>query len=416
MISDEYDDVSDEPNGGTRWKLVLAIVSFSLLVFTCWSLWPSPPPKPPEGVKQADYDKAALEFAAKAHRRAEHSDTLITLADSAVRRNRIGDAMKLLEQVPFSDVRNGQGALRRRAQLALKDNQIELAESALTELLKRAEATGTTDTDECRFAKEILGFIYAMELRFDERKQIMSQLRDEVLLEPLLSAQYHFPSLIPWRSPQQRERLMEFLKKDPANVKLLVAYARHLIGEGKTDDAEKLLNVILQQHPKYLPAVAAQAECLYSESQWQELQSLLESAPEFSTSEPWLLTQMRAESATQAKNWKDAEAYYNHLLTVDPANPAYYLGFAEVCANTNREQQRREAQRSASLLSELRIILPDANEKNAGAIKEVAAQADNLGLKNAAKDFQLLAAKLGGQMPDGESPNSFDGFQGPKGP
>ena len=209
---------------------------------------------------------------------------------------------------------------------------------------------------------------------------------------------------------------MEFLKKDPANLKLLVAYSRHQIGEGKTDDAEKLLTVILQQHPNYLPAVAALAECLYATSQWKELQSLLTSAPKFSPCEPWLLTQMRAESATQAKNWKEAEAYYNHLITADPANPAYYLGFAEVCANTKREQERREAQRSASLLSELRIILPDANEKNAGALKEVAAQAENLGLKNASKDFQLLAAKLGGQMPDPDSRNSFDQFQGPKGP
>lgn len=416
MISDEYDDVADEPVGGTRWKLVFAILSFSVLAFACWSVWPSPPPKPPEGVKQADYDKAAQEFSAKAHRRAEHSDTLVTLAESAMRRNRVSDAMKLLEQIPFSDAQNGQGALRRRAQLALKDNRIEVAESALTELLKRAEADGTTDTDECRFAKEMLGFIYAIELRFHERRQIMSKLREEVLLEPLLAAQFHFPALIPWRSPQQRERLMEFLEKDPGNLRLLVAYARHLTGEGRTDDAEKLLAVVLQQHPKDLSAIAARAECFYAKSQWDELQTLLKSAPAFEASEPWLLTQMRAESASQVKNWKEAESYFDHLIQMDPSNPAYYLGFAEVCANTGREQQRREAQRNASLLSELRIILPDANEKNAGAIKKVAAQAENLGLKNAAKDFQLLAAKLGGQMPDQDSPNSFDRFQGPKGP
>ncbi len=413
MISDDFDEVSDDPSGGRRWMLVLVTLAFSLVVLLCWTLWPSPPPKLPDGVKQSDYDRAAMEFAARAKRRAEHSDTLIMLAETAVRKNQVDDALKLLEHIPFSDKKNGQGALRRRAQIALKSNRIELAEATLNELLRRAELSGDTETDECLFAREMLGFISAIELRFDDRKTMLMKLREDVLLEPLLAAQYHFPSLIPWKSPQQHERLMEFLREDPANLKLLVAHARHLTSQGRTDAAKKLLKVILEQHPQNLLAISATAECFFAESRWEDLASQLQTAPEFSPSEPWLLTHMRAESATHSKDWSRAEAFYEHLLKEDPSNPSYLMGIAEVYAATNREQQRREAQKQASLLSELRIILPDANEKNAGAIKEVAKQADNLGMKNAARDFQLLAAKLGGQMPDGASPNSFDSFQGP---
>lgn len=396
--------------------LVLLTLAFSFVVLMCWSFWPSPPPKLPTGVTQADYDKAALEFSGKAHRRAEHSDTLITLADAAVRRNRIDEALTLLENIPFSDRRNGQSALRIRAQVALKGNRIELAEATLKELLRRAELSGDAETNDCLFAREMLSFIAAIELRFHDRKKMLAELRDDVLLEPLLAAQLHFPSLIPWKSSKQYERLMEFLKEDPTNLKLLVAHARHLIGQGRTDVAQKLLKVILEQHPQNLLALAASAECCFTESRWEDVASLLKSAPEFSPSEPWLLTHMRAESATHAKDWSTAETCYEHLLKEDPSNPASLLGIAEVYANTNRDQQRREAQKQASLLSELRIVLPDANDKNAGAIRKVAEQADNLGMKNAARDFQLLSAKLGGQMPEGNSPNSFDSFQGPNVP
>lgn len=396
--------------------LVLVTLAFSFVVLMCWTFWPSPPPKLPIGVTQADYDQAALEFSGKAHRRAEHSDTLITLADAAVRRNRIDEALTLLENIPFSDKRNGQGALRMRAQIALKGNRIELAEATLKELLRRAELSGDTETDECLFAREMLGFISAIELRFDDRRKMLMGLREKVLLEPLLAAQYHFPSLIPWKSRQQHERLLEFLREDPANLKLLLAHTRHLVGQGRTEAARKLLSVILEQHPSDLQVIAVSAECCFTESRWEDLASQLKSAPEFGPDEPWLLTHMRAESATHSKDWSRAEVLYEHLLKEDPSNPAYLLGIAEVYARTDREQQRREAQRQASLLSELRIILPDANEKNAGAIREVAKHADNLGMKNAAKDYQLLAAKLGEQMPDEDSANSFDSFQMPSAP
>ena len=60
---------------------------------------------------------------------------------------------------------------------------------------------------QVRTARELLVFLLSLQFRFEERRAVLRELRQGGLLEPLLTKQLYFPSLLAWRTPQQNERL-----------------------------------------------------------------------------------------------------------------------------------------------------------------------------------------------------------------
>lgn len=364
---------------------------------------PSATPVLPEGVSATEYDQAAEEYEKLFHRRARESDIFMMLAETAMRQERIETAVECLSKIPAAYPRHGAGARRQQAQLLLKLNRIADAETCLRELLQREDFARSPDSETIQAGLQMMVFILAIELRFEERQDVLRRIRSIGPLDVALAKQYHFPSLVNWKTPQQHTRLQEFLSEDPGNAQLLVAHARHLVGAGKTDMARRLLDAIREHSSDDPMTLAVLLECCYEQNQWSDIVQILATTRPFSEGEPWLLSQMRAEAAAHAKDWEQAEEYFRHVLKLDPANPACLMGLAKVLAGQNRTDERLAVQDRVLKLAELRIVVQESDPRETGALQAIAEAAESLNMEDAARDFARLAKGNGDRKAGGTS-------------
>lgn len=347
----------------------------------------------PADVRPSELEQAHRDFRFLYRREPGHTELLLQLAENALRSNRLPLALACVAQIQTQDPEVGVAARRLEAQVCLRGNQAVRMEAAARELLEAARSGSVVRPADLQLVEEMLVYIYSLECRFEERQQLLKDIRSRRRLDSLLAKQLHFPSLLASKTAQQNQRLQKFLEEDPDHPHLAAAHARYLLSAGKPDDAENLIDRILAAHPADPDVLAVALECRFERQALDEFTVLLGAAPTFDPSEPWLLTHMRAEGAAQAGDRELAQRYFKHLTVVDPTNPLYLQGLAGVLATETGEgrAERSRLLQRALLLAELRLTLAES-DRDPGALLAVAAAAGKLEFSEAVLDFERLAS------------------------
>jgi predicted Zn-dependent protease len=374
-----------------RWLVLLLVVAGTLV-------WLSVPGglEIPSSVTSEDVQRAQQDFRRLEQREPDAAELLLMLAENVARRGRVAVAVECVERIPVLDERSGLRSRLLLAQYCLRLNEAYRAERAVRELLLAAGRGGAGAgagevADQVRTARELLVFLLSLQFRFEERQAVLRELRLGGLLEPLLTKQLYFPSLVAWRTPQQNERLQRFLRESPEDGRLVAAHGRYLLGSGAVEEARRLLDTAVGLSPGDVGVLSAALECRFEEQDLAGFRDLLDVCPGYAEGEPWLLTQMRGEAAALQGDWSGSARYFELLLSADDTNPLYCQGLARAYGGLGQQNQRLKLQQRALQLAELRLTLGEAELKNPGALRAASQAASGLGLKAAAYDLEQLA-------------------------
>jgi predicted Zn-dependent protease len=374
-----------------RWLVLLLVVAGTLV-------WLSVPGglEIPSSVTSEDVQRAQQDFRRLEQREPDAAELLLMLAENVARRGRVAVAVECVERIPVLDERSGLRSRLLLAQYCLRLNEADRAERAVRELLLAAGRGGAGAgagevADQVRTARELLVFLLSLQFRFEERQAVLRELRLGGLLEPLLTKQLYFPSLVAWRTPQQNERLQRFLRESPEDGRLVAAHGRYLLGSGAVEEARRLLDTAVGLSPGDVGVLSAALECRFEEQDLAGFRDLLDVCPGYAEGEPWLLTQMRGEAAALQGDWSGSARYFELLLSADDTNPLYCQGLARAYGGLDQQDQRLKLQQRALQLAELRLTLGEAELKNPGALRAASQAASGLGLKAAAYDLEQLA-------------------------
>ena len=370
--------------------LVLTVGVFAMSLY----YWMEDPVTLPAGVSLAACQEAEREFVELFHRQPNAVDVMMTLAETAVRRNEPEMAVACFARVPSEHLRYGASARLQEAEILIRGNKADRAEASFRAFLQLAEAQDSYSPEDLRLARDWLVFLLAVELRFEDRKAVLQQMIRDRQFDVYDAKQYYFPTLLIWHSTLGSNRLRKFLEQAPTNRLLRIAQARYLVGEGQIDAAGEVLKSLRLQYPGDVAVIAASLECFYEQVNWQQFGAILSAAPAYRDDEPWLLTQMRAEFAAHSKDWTTAERHFRQVLTVDPANPACHMGLAKALNGLGKTEERKAIQERSLILARIRVNLAAVDNKSAVAARTLAQEARLLEMNDAAASFEFLAEQM----------------------
>ncbi len=380
-------------SGRMKWVACGLMLTVSVLVLGV-SCWPEDPVTLPAGVSLMAYEEAEREFIDLFHREPNEADVMMTLAETAVRNDEPEVAIDCFARVPSEHKRYGASARLQEAQVLLRSNHAEQAEASFRAFLHLAEANPAYPQEHVRLARDWLVFLLAVELRFEDRKELLHQMIQERQFDAYDAKQFYFPTLLIWQSTLGSSRLREFLEQTPASRLLLIAQARYLVGEGKPDAAGQVLKSLRTQYPGDVAVIAASLESLYEQASWEQFETVLSAAPAHRDDEPWLLTQLRAEFAVHSQDWTTAETYFRQVLKADPANPACHMGLAKALNGLGKTDERKAIQQRSLTLARIRVNLSAVDNTSATAARALAQDARTIQMLDAAESFEYLAEQM----------------------
>jgi len=379
---------------GTGSRLLLLAAVLILLSVWGWWLVAAGGSVIPIGVTAEEQQRARQDFRRVQRRDPDKVELLLVLAENLARRGRVDLAVSCAERIPVGDERCGLRSRLLLAQYCLRLNRAAGAERAVRELLSVAGSVGGgSGATEVQSARELLVFLLSLQFRFEEREVELRELRKGGLLEPLLTKQLYFPSLLAWKTPQQNERLQQFLRESPEDSRLVTAHVRYLLGAGSGIEARRLIDAAVALSPGDAGVLAAALECRFEAQDVAGFRALLAACSESVAGEPWLMTQMRGEAAALSGDWSESARCFEILVAADATNPLYCQGLARAYGQQGRGAERLRLQQRALQLAELRLTLGEAELKNPGALRAAGAAARELGLPAAADDLEQLAQR-----------------------
>ncbi|MBL8810156.1 MAG: tetratricopeptide repeat protein [Planctomycetaceae bacterium] len=376
----------------------IVLVTIVTVTATAWkSGWFETPRPLPKGITQDQFDKALQDFRGLFQKEPTHDDALMLLAESAIRREQWEKAVACLTEIPSDHDRYGLSARLQEAQAFLRLNRAVEAERSFLGYLKLAEQHPENETaskENQAVARQWLTFLYAVELRFEDRHRILRGLEKSGIIDIYEAKQLYFPSLLIWHSNLGSERLSQYLLHDPDDLVLNIAAARYMTHEGKPQEAKEQLESLLANHPADKQLIAALLEALREMADDDEFARRVAELPAFEQSDPWLLTLMRAEGALLAHDWSGAEKYLRAVLEADPASPAAHMGLGRSLTEQGRLEESKRLQERSLRLAKIRVTLSEVNRVSADAALELADHAEQLEMADAAATFRRLAASM----------------------
>jgi predicted Zn-dependent protease len=352
------------------------------------------PAELPEGISASQYQRAERLFQERHRKRPDQRDVFFSLGELSVRDKNWKAALASFQQIPSDDPKYGGSARLKEAQIYLNLHRAPEAESRLREFLNLAEREPAPSLGSLRDAYERLAYLLSVQLRFEERKQVLAEMHKVGVATVYESKQYYFPHLLIWRSVRGRHRLREFLAQDENHLPLLIAQGRYLTAEGKLQEARGLLQTLYEREPGNFAAAAALLECCYEAGDETGLAASLRSLPASSGEEPWLLIRMRGEVALAEQRWSDAIRAFRAVLHSDPANPECHMGLAKAYEALGQEFQRDEILRRSEILAKIRVFLSNVNEENPAACLELAGMCEQIELDEAARTYRKHAERI----------------------
>jgi predicted Zn-dependent protease len=366
------------------------------MLATIWALWPGE--AIPEGVPPEKYEAAKASFQQKYHRQPRKTDVLSLLGEMAVADDNWELAGRCFHEIPSNDRDYGKSARLQEAQVSLKLNHAQAAEDAFRHFLSLGAPANPNERALTIEARRRLSYILSVELRFEDRRDVLSEMHAQGEANLVDSKQCYFPNLLIWNSPAGRQRLAEFLAHDPQNVALQIAHGRYLTVDGRLAEARAIFAQLGQLYRYDPDCQAAVLENLFEQNEWDTFKRVASRLDGYSPDEPWLLTRMRGELALHEQRWDDAVREFERVLSGDPANPWSTMGLARACAaRGDLDAQQKWLERSR-LLSNIRVNLINIKETNPAASVDVAAACEKIGMQEAAAAFRKHAERIRQQL------------------
>lgn len=353
----------------------------------------------PLGVTAEQYERARSAFAERFRREPGELDILSLLAEQRYDEGELDAAVNCLQLIPISDPRYGITSVIRRTEILRELNRAEDAEKAYRQLLELAESTNAISIERVVQVRNWLTYLLSVQLRFEERREMLLQAHETGYVDVYDSKQLFFPHLLIWSGSRGRQRLEEYLEADPRNGWFKIALARYRTAEGRLDDARRLLADVPADRDIDLHRQAARLEVEFEADQWDAFQLILGELDEFEEGEPWLLTRMRGQWALHQRDWSTAGKMFREVQRNDPAEPSAQMGIARVLSELGLEAQAEQARQRSLLLAEIRVALPKVNDRDPEASRALASQCEQIDMPEAARFFRLHAVQIEGSVP-----------------
>ncbi len=322
---------------------------------------------------------------------------MLVLAERAAKQSKPELAINCYQRIASATPKLGLAARLEQGKLLVELNRADQAEAVLREYMAAARVAAELQPQQVQEAFKWLTYILSVEIRQEDRKQVLLEQHQIALADPLDSKQLFFPNLLILNSPAGKKKLAGFLEADPKNVQLRIANARYRTLEGSYDEALALLGPLRQEYPDDLFVAAATAEALFENADSSGLNKLMAALPSRSDNEPWLLTRMRGESALEAKRWQEALECFEQVLKNDPTNAPAQMGVAKAWAGLGDESKRQVALQRSGIIAEIRVNLSSVQPNAENACYDLAEKCSKLGLDLAADTFKQHAKVISQQ-------------------
>lgn len=325
---------------------------------------------------------------------ATHEAVLMMAADRAVKDGQLSRAVACYRKVPTSDNRFGVAARLEEGVALLELDLAQQAENSFRQAIEAARVAQRIQPGQVVDAFKRLTYILSVEIRQEERQKVLLDQHALGFVDPLDSKQLFFPNLLILNSPAGKKRMAAFLEKDPENVQLQIADARYKTLAGNFDDALKLLKAIHQLHPEELTACAALAELYFEMGDNTRFDEFMQTCPNHTLGEPWLLTRMRGEHALETGRWEVATQFFRTVLADDPANAPAQMGLAKALQRLGNSEEHQQALARSSILAQMRVNLSSVQPDAVEACRELAAMCNQVGMEQAASVFDRHAHNI----------------------
>jgi tetratricopeptide (TPR) repeat protein len=351
--------VSKPIAGHSRWKqtsrrslILVAGVAAGLLVLVAGWRWrrPSEEIALPSVVTRAEYDRAQEAFELKYGRPANRLDVMSWLAEWNLSKQRPSEAIACFGEIPTSHPQYGRMARYQQGRTLLALDRAVEAEEQFRELISAEESAPAIEPRYLVDARQRLRHILEVELRFEERQQLLAGVIGRGEADHFELIVFCFPSQLRWNGDDAARWLEEFHRVNPSDRWLNIALGRYRTGQGKLEEARGLLEGIVRQSPSDLWATAALVACLRESDDADAADRLIEALPPQSPTDPWLLLLQRGSHAIERGRADDAARAYEQLLAQDRTNTEAWLKTATISRmQGNVEKQQRAVAVAAGL-------------------------------------------------------------------
>lgn len=306
----------------------------------------------PSGISADDYALARA-VVAKSQVRDPESAVWLQLGEWAFQRKDFAAARASYRQIP-SD--RGEAGCRARALEGETSFRLGLAteaEANFREAISFAEAGKFQTLPEWSGSHSWLRNVLEIELRFEERHELLTIRHQAGVPEVLDTVVWCFPSLLRWNGAEAVAGLEKFHAGNPQDFRVRVALARYRTGAGQLEEALAVVTSCLAERPDDLPANAAMLELHSATGEWDAMRTVIERLPSVARTDPWLLLLMRGHLLQHDEQWAKAEACFRILLEIDASQVEARTGLARALRGQGRTSEAQQIDAQAAVLARI---------------------------------------------------------------
>lgn len=342
----------------TSWLTSGFLLAGVLIVFFLARGWRAAlPDRRPDGVSAAEDRLAREALRLKLGRQPDQMDVAFWVAERNLVSQRLEEAIACFDQIPTAHPRYGRMARFQEGSTLLQLHRAVESEQQLRELIAAEETAPQLDSRYVINARQNLRHILEVELRFEERHELLRGVIDRGEEDPFEAVVGCFPSLLRWNGPNAMTWLEQFREAGPASPFLEIAFGRYRTAQGKAQEARPILEAVIKQDPNNLRAIAALVVCLRESDDLDEARRVMLALPVQSANDPWWLLIQRGWFQLQDGQAEPAAAAYEQLLKQDRTSSEAWQGLAEASRLLKNTARRTQALQMVVVLGRIQNYL-----------------------------------------------------------
>jgi thioredoxin-like negative regulator of GroEL len=355
----------------------------------------------PPGVSQRDYQRVSQNLQRSMRRSPDRDEVFFNLGGEFAEQQKWGTAESLFANVSIHS-QHGREARYLQAQSVLQQDRLRESERLFREYLadspvpRQPAWPSPPDNDDRIQALHFLSYLLSVELRFDERKQLLSELirRNDADLFDTLAC--HFQSLMEWNNTHSVDRLERACKVSPTDWQLQAVLAQYRIAQGRPDDAWKLLLECREHLPHDLAIAAVCLTCLDERGDQRGYMELATQLPSISDHDPVSLLRHRGQFALRQERASDAVECFQRALAIDPADVPSRMGRAQAWLVLKQSDRRTQELSTIQNLARIQNRLGWAASKTPTpeVMLDIIRLSADAGLRTAAADVCKISIGL----------------------
>lgn len=349
----------------------------------------------PAGVSEEAYARAAREWQLKYRRRPDSVDVYSWLAERAVADREWPVAVACFALISSDHPQYGRAARHQQGQVLQRLNRLHEAEEQFRTFIRLESGRPGPQSELLIDAMQRLRSILELELRFEERHQLLRSMfewGDGDLFDTLA---YRFPNLMRWNGPNPIARAEAALAVDPDRFEIRRAIGRYRTGQGRLEEAREILEACRHERPDDLPTYAYLLEIEYQARGPQAIAEAVRQLPPPRSDDPWLLLELRGFVGNAERRYADAITCFDLVLESDPANAACHQGKGMAFAGLHEEENQRRELGIAKSLTGIQTRLAWIVQQAAQApLFEIARTCEEVGLFDHARDVVRHGLRL----------------------